>query len=247
MPTLSPEEINSRFAHHPPSSSVVVQAHERARELCGQLAHRLNELLPLGTRETYAALNAVDKACMYANASIARHMNQQPIDVDDQQPAAAVDLPPGALDAAVAGAARLHAPARTDYGRTVLAYALGALVCGGWLRDTPADHHTPAPYIFDLVDAVVTGRCLDFGDHPVPVSVAGRLVAALSVSAIPPERFAQDPAHTRQHAADVPDYVWSLVDALAGGPLDFHGLPVPQAVMDRLTAPTAAAAIEAGN
>lgn len=67
-------------------------------------------------------------------------------------PPSAEGLPPGVLDSAGDGAARLDAMARTPYGRNFLTHALVQLARDGWLRTEPGegfeagrDRETPEP------------------------------------------------------------------------------------------------------
>jgi len=68
---MDAEELANWFAYHPPSTDDVVKAHEWVRSTIGSVAQELNATLPEG-REKAMALRALDDACMYANASIAR-------------------------------------------------------------------------------------------------------------------------------------------------------------------------------
>jgi hypothetical protein len=63
--------IQERFAHHPPSTSEVAWAHERVREICLRAAEELVDLVP-DCREFELAIEALDLACMHANAAVAR-------------------------------------------------------------------------------------------------------------------------------------------------------------------------------
>lgn len=74
---MDPEEITTRFAHHPPTSEARVAAHERVRGLCADLARKLALLLP-DSPEADKALDALDLAAMHANAALARRGGPRP-------------------------------------------------------------------------------------------------------------------------------------------------------------------------
>lgn len=63
--------IAQRFAYHPPSTAEVVAAHERVRATCLRAAQEFSSLVP-ACREAELAIEALDLACMHANAAIAR-------------------------------------------------------------------------------------------------------------------------------------------------------------------------------
>lgn len=63
--------IHQRFAHHAPSGPEVVQAHERVRAACLRAAEEFSSIVPV-CREFELALEALDLACMHANAAVAR-------------------------------------------------------------------------------------------------------------------------------------------------------------------------------
>jgi hypothetical protein len=67
------EEIAHRFAYHPPKNEAAVKAHERVRELLGDVAQELDALLP-GDRPREKALvqTHLEDAMYAANAAIAR-------------------------------------------------------------------------------------------------------------------------------------------------------------------------------
>lgn len=73
------EELADRFAHHPPVNNRVASTHEEIRDLFTDLAIQLNIELP-ESREKSLALTALQEGCMWANASIAIHMNAQEIE-----------------------------------------------------------------------------------------------------------------------------------------------------------------------
>lgn len=63
-------DILNRVAHHPPSAPAIVQAHEEIRSLYGQLAIRMNNLLPEGQLKTTAIDNLL-RAMQDANTCVA--------------------------------------------------------------------------------------------------------------------------------------------------------------------------------
>lgn len=65
-------EIEAIFAHHPPSNSHVVNAHQFVRSVMTDAAIKLNTILP-DSREKSLALTAMQEAGMWANAAIAIH------------------------------------------------------------------------------------------------------------------------------------------------------------------------------
>lgn len=65
------EDIQHRFAYHPPKDQEAVKAHERIRAYLGQLAAELDETLPAG-REKALAITKIEEAMFWANAAIAR-------------------------------------------------------------------------------------------------------------------------------------------------------------------------------
>jgi hypothetical protein len=71
---LEDQEIETRFAYHPPSSDEIAGAHESVREVCVTLARVLNYMLPEG-REKSLAITHLEDTMMWSNKAIAR--NQQ--------------------------------------------------------------------------------------------------------------------------------------------------------------------------
>lgn len=67
---VSDDELAERFAHHPPSTPEVIDAHQRVRELFTKVSIELNHLLP-ECREKSLALTACQEASMMANTAIA--------------------------------------------------------------------------------------------------------------------------------------------------------------------------------
>lgn len=66
------DELDNRFAYHPPKTPEVIRAHERIRAYVGQMATEFNESLPDG-REKATALTKLEEAMFWANAAIARN------------------------------------------------------------------------------------------------------------------------------------------------------------------------------
>lgn len=67
------EEIAHRFAYHPPRNEAAVKAHERVRELLGDVAQELDALLPADRpREKALVQTKLEEAMFDANAAIAR-------------------------------------------------------------------------------------------------------------------------------------------------------------------------------
>jgi hypothetical protein len=87
MAALPEDDVARRFAYHPPRRAGVADLHEHVRDECAGLAQELNRVLP-GCPEAWKALDAVDLACMHANAAIARHYNDSglPVPIVDADP-----------------------------------------------------------------------------------------------------------------------------------------------------------------
>ena len=64
-------DLIHRFSFHPASTAEKVAAHGSVRELCGNLAHKLDQKLPPG-REKALAMTHLEDAMMWANAALAR-------------------------------------------------------------------------------------------------------------------------------------------------------------------------------
>ncbi len=60
-----------RFAYHKPQDAETVWAHERVRDLMGDVAEDFGHILPQG-RESALALTKLEEAMFWANAAIAR-------------------------------------------------------------------------------------------------------------------------------------------------------------------------------
>lgn len=63
--------VLNKFDYHPPTNDAVVAGHEAIRGVFRTVADYLMAILP-DDPETYEALNMLDKACMQANAAMAR-------------------------------------------------------------------------------------------------------------------------------------------------------------------------------
>lgn len=66
------QRIASRFTYHPPKNQSQIDRYEQIRELGGQMATALEDRCP-GSPELTMAINMIDQAVMWANASIARN------------------------------------------------------------------------------------------------------------------------------------------------------------------------------
>lgn len=60
-----------RTGYHPPSSTLVIDAHERVRDAVRRCGEELARLVP-NCAESERMLDRLDEALMYANAAIAR-------------------------------------------------------------------------------------------------------------------------------------------------------------------------------
>lgn len=67
---MEPSDIRNRFTYHAPDE-VKVAKHSSIRNMCMNLAHNLNDLLPDG-REKAIAVKALEDVMMWANAALAR-------------------------------------------------------------------------------------------------------------------------------------------------------------------------------
>lgn len=72
MPPFMNEDIENRFAYHPPKNDTIKRQHEQIRVLCKDLAHELNNLFDHGSREASLALTHLEEVMFWANAHIAR-------------------------------------------------------------------------------------------------------------------------------------------------------------------------------
>lgn len=69
---ITTEDLENRFAYHPPVTREKQQAHEQARAACLDLAKELVGLMPPG-REASLAITNLEQTMMWANAAIARY------------------------------------------------------------------------------------------------------------------------------------------------------------------------------
>lgn len=67
--------LRHRFAYHPPSGDDIKARHERVRQILGDAAAELSEVLDNRTRETDRAMAALEEAMFWSNADIARNQN----------------------------------------------------------------------------------------------------------------------------------------------------------------------------
>ena len=68
---LSDDEFQLRFGYHKPQDAATVDAHEKVRSLCRELAEGICSIT-FTSREQSLALTAIEEAMMWANAGIAR-------------------------------------------------------------------------------------------------------------------------------------------------------------------------------
>lgn len=69
---MDPHDISNRFTFHPATPENGKGAiHEAIRDLCGKLAHQLNETLPEG-REKSLAITHLEEVMFWSNAAVAR-------------------------------------------------------------------------------------------------------------------------------------------------------------------------------
>jgi hypothetical protein len=66
------EQLEHRFAHHPPRNEQTAQAHESVRSLLQATAILIRDATPTG-REQSLALTKLEEAMFWANAAIARN------------------------------------------------------------------------------------------------------------------------------------------------------------------------------
>lgn len=65
-------DIHNRFVYHKPADDLVAAKHDGVRNMCADLAHMLNDMLP-ESREKSLAITHLEEVMMWANAAIARH------------------------------------------------------------------------------------------------------------------------------------------------------------------------------
>lgn len=69
-------DLEHRFAYHPPKDEATKKKHENVRFECFNLANTLNKSLPEG-REKSLAITHLEETMMWANASIARQTTEE--------------------------------------------------------------------------------------------------------------------------------------------------------------------------
>lgn len=69
---MTEQELKSRFTYHAPRDKDQIEKYQVIRMEIFALACTLNTLLP-ESREKSLAFTALEEACFWANASIARH------------------------------------------------------------------------------------------------------------------------------------------------------------------------------
>lgn len=75
--TITPDDLENRSRHHPPTTEMIERAHAVIREECRLFAETLVSLVPAG-RELTLALTQIEQAMMWANAGIARNQDRFP-------------------------------------------------------------------------------------------------------------------------------------------------------------------------
>lgn len=68
-------DLQRRFAYHQPSGEEVKDRHQKARELCANVAEWTDELPGGDTREKSLAITKLEEAMFWINAHIARHQD----------------------------------------------------------------------------------------------------------------------------------------------------------------------------
>ena len=64
-------ELAHRFKFHPANDDITKAQHSVVRNLCGELAQELDQIVPSG-REKALAMTNLEQTMMWANAAIAR-------------------------------------------------------------------------------------------------------------------------------------------------------------------------------
>lgn len=77
-PALATGEINHRFSFHPALSEGRRRNHDWIRGLCGDLAHNISSVLPVG-REASLAIAKLEEVMFWANAALARSRDPEAV------------------------------------------------------------------------------------------------------------------------------------------------------------------------
>jgi putative hemolysin len=70
---MAKKDIDNRFMFHP-ATEVTAPMHDKVRNDCRLLAHKIDKMLP-ESREKSLALTKLEEAMMWANAAIARNLS----------------------------------------------------------------------------------------------------------------------------------------------------------------------------
>jgi len=74
------DQLEHRFAHHPPRDAETGDKHARVRELLLDAADEIVQLTGAASREQSTAITKLEEAMMWANADIARKGAASPIE-----------------------------------------------------------------------------------------------------------------------------------------------------------------------
>lgn len=69
---LTRDQLEHRFAHHPPKNQETGDAHARVREILLNAADEIVQLTGASSREQSLAITKLEEGMMWANADIAR-------------------------------------------------------------------------------------------------------------------------------------------------------------------------------
>jgi hypothetical protein len=70
---MKKEDLENRFAFHPPADLNVKQKHDAVRNWCLRLSIDINDLIPEDSREKSLAVTSLEEVMFWANAAIARN------------------------------------------------------------------------------------------------------------------------------------------------------------------------------